>query len=225
MIVLGGQQRDSATHPRVCGHCPSFPRSGCNPPVLPGHWQPADTGSGLGHSGDLPGWPRAGWPFLLPVQTQRPLGAGKALSETAAWFRPGGDLKTWPKLCLWFAGMSSAKEPSNLHPSAACGFANEAFRGPGGLPAKELGDSRLWGLCRHLAIPSPGRPRPGEASALRPLGTPEREPQRQVGCRKSFPYCGHCVCTQLLSRIRLFAAPWWDRASGVPLEILEHLPP
>ena len=124
-------------------------------------------------------------------------------------------MKTWPKLCLWFAGMSSAKEPSNLHPSAACGFANEAFRGPGGLPAKELGDSRLWGLCRHLAIPSPGRPRPGEASALRPLGTPEREPQRQVGCRKSFLYCGHCVCTQLLSHIRLFAAPWTVAFQGL----------
>ena len=65
-------------------------------------------------------------------------------------------VKTCPELRLWFAGMNSAKEPSSLHPSAACGFANEAFRGPGSLPAKESGDSRLWGPVQTPCYPLTG---------------------------------------------------------------------
>lgn len=103
---------------------------------------------------------------------------------------------TCPELRLWFAGMSSAEEPSSLHPSAACGFANEASRGPGSLPAKESGDSRLWGPVQAPAVPSPGRPRPGEASAPRPLG---ENPKGRRGAGRPSPYCGHCACTQLLS--------------------------
>ena len=114
-------------------------------------------------------------------------------------------MKTCPELRLWFAGMSSAEEPSSLHPSAACGFANEASRGPGSLPAKESGDSRLWGLVQAPAVPSPGRPRPGEASAPRPLG---ENPKGRRGAGRPSPYCGHCACTQLLSRVQLLAAPW-----------------
>lgn len=162
--------------PRVCGHCPGFPRSGCNPPA-----PTLGTGSLQIQGLDLPGWPRAGWPFLLPVQTQRPLGAGKALSETAAWFGPGVDLKTCPELRLWFAGMNSAKEPSSLHPSAACGFANEASGTLVASLPRSQGTAGCGTLCRHLVVPSPGRPRSGEASAPRPLGTPEAEPKGRWG--------------------------------------------
>ena len=173
--------------PRVC-HCPGFPRSGCDPPA-----PTLGTGSLQIQGLDLPGWPRAGWPFLLPVQTQRPLGAGKALSETAAWFGPGVDLKTCPELRLWFAGMNSAKEPSSLHPSAACGFANEAS---GTLAASCQGvrGQQAVGPCADTLL-SPHRGDPGLGKHL-PRGhlASLRENPKAGGVQEDPPHTVGTVC-------------------------------
>lgn len=90
--------------PRVCGHCPGFPRSGATLPA-----PTLGTGSLQSQGLDLPGWPRAGWPFLLPFRLSGPLGLGRHFQKLQPGFGPGVDLKTCPELRLWFAGMNSQR--------------------------------------------------------------------------------------------------------------------